>query len=51
MPLVQNPSWIAGLLVTASRKGHTTYPYNVTTVVLITEAVKLLISSTVFIKE
>ena len=42
---------LTGLLVTASRQGRTTYPYNVTTVVLITEAVKLIISSAVFIRE
>lgn len=40
-----------GLLVTASRHGTQTYPYNPTTVVLFTEVLKLAISSTVFLKE
>ena len=38
-----------GLLVTASRMGELTYPYNTTTVVLLTEVVKLVLSSSVFI--
>ena len=37
-----------GLLVTASRMGELTYPYNTTTVVLLTEVVKLVLSSSVF---
>ena len=38
-----------GLLVTASREGQLSYPYNTTTVVLLTEFVKLVISSSVFV--
>ena len=40
-----------GLLVTASRNGLKTYPYNPTTLVLLTEISKLLLSSSVYIKE
>ncbi len=39
-----------GLLVTASRMGRDTYPYNPTTVVLLTEVTKLLISTSVVLK-
>jgi len=37
------------ILVTASRGGKSTYPYNTTSVVLLTEVVKLVLSSAVFI--
>ena len=37
------------ILVTASREGKSSYPYNTTAVVLLTEVVKLVLSTTVFI--
>jgi len=40
-----------GLLVTCSRAGSSTYSYNTTTVVLITEALKLIISASVFVSK
>ena len=40
-----------GMLVTASRKGSTSYSYNTVTVVLLTEFMKLLFSSAVYLKE
>ena len=40
-----------GLLVTASRNGQLSYPYNTTAVVLLTEVVKLVISSAYFISQ
>ncbi|TRY78873.1 hypothetical protein TCAL_08773 [Tigriopus californicus] len=40
-----------GLLVTASRNGNTTYPYNTTTVVLLTEVLKLALSTLIFLKD
>ena len=40
-----------GMLVTASRHGSTSYSYNTVTVVLLTELTKLLISSTIYLKE
>jgi len=43
--------FFSGLLVTASRKGDSTYPYNPTTVVLLTEAAKLLMSVVGYSKE
>ena len=41
----------SGLLVTASRQGNQTYPYNPTTVVLLTEFIKLVVSATAYVKE
>ena len=38
-----------GLLVTASRQGDHTYPYNTTTVVLLTEVTKLVFASIAYI--
>ncbi|XP_023329691.1 UDP-galactose transporter senju [Eurytemora carolleeae] len=40
-----------GLLVTSSRKGSTEYSYNVTTVVLLTEILKLILSASVYISQ
>lgn len=40
-----------GMLVTASRHGGTEYSYNTVTVVLITEMLKLLLSSGVYVKD
>ena len=40
-----------GLLVTASRLGDDNYPYNTTTVVLLTEIFKLVLSSTVYVSK
>ena len=39
------------MLVTASRYGGSEYSYNTVTVVLITEALKLVLSSTVYMKD
>ena len=39
------------MLVTASRSGGSDYPYNTVTVVLITEALKLLLSSSIYIRD
>ena len=38
-----------GILVTASRLGDNTYPYNTTTVVLLTEITKLVFASIAYI--
>ena len=40
-----------GMLVTASRKGSSSYSYNTVTVVLLTEMMKLLFSSLIYLKE
>ena len=40
-----------GLLVTASRLGENSYPYNTTTVVLFTEIFKLILATSVFISK
>ncbi len=40
-----------GLLVTASRRGRDEYPYDPTSIVLVTEVVKLVVSVGVFLKE
>ena len=40
-----------GLLVTASRLGDTSYPYNTTTVVLLPEIFKLILASFAFISK
>ena len=40
-----------GMLVTASRYGGSDYSYNTVTVVLITETLKLLLSSSVYLKD
>ena len=40
-----------GLLVTASRMGDNEYPYNTTTVVLLTEIFKLFLSSVVLLSK
>ena len=40
-----------GLLVTASRHGSTSYSYNTTTVVLLTETLKLVLSLMAYLKE
>eukprot|EP00095_Tigriopus_kingsejongensis_P007665 maker-scaffold156_size297567-snap-gene-0.21 protein:Tk07665 transcript:maker-scaffold156_size297567-snap-gene-0.21-mRNA-1 annotation:"hypothetical protein D910_11688" len=40
-----------GLLVTASRKGTDIYPYNPTTVVLLTELIKLTLATLIFLKD
>ena len=39
------------MLVTASRCGGSDYPYNTVTVVLITEALKLLLSSSIYLTD
>lgn len=38
-----------GILVTASRMGEKTYPYNPALVVLLTEVIKFIVSSSTFI--
>ena len=40
-----------GMLVTASRNGSSSYSYNTVTVVLLTEMMKLVLSSTLYLKE
>ena len=40
-----------GMLVTASRNGSSSYSYNTVTVVLLTEMLKLVFSSMVYLKE
>jgi len=40
-----------GLLVTASRHGSSVYQYNYTTVVMLTETLKLILSSSVYLRE
>lgn len=40
-----------GMLVTASRKGSSSYSYNTVTVVLLTEMMKLLFSSLIYLKD
>lgn len=40
-----------GLLVTASRHGSSVYQYNYTTVVMLTETLKLILSATVYLRE
>ncbi len=37
--------------MTASRKGNNAYPYNPTTVVLLTEILKLVLSTSAYVKE
>ena len=39
------------MLVTTSRSGGSDYPYNTVTVVLITEALKLLLSSSIYLRD
>ena len=39
------------MLVTASRSGESNYPYNTITVVLITEALKLLLSTSIYMRD
>ena len=40
-----------GMLVTASRHGSSSYSYNTITVVLLTELLKLVMSSVMYLKE
>ena len=40
-----------GMLVTASRHGSSSYSYNTVTVVLLTEMLKLVVSSIIYLKE
>ena len=40
-----------GMLVTGSRHGSDSYSYNTVTVVLLTEMLKLIISSLIYLKE
>ena len=40
-----------GMLVTASRHGSSSYSYNTITVVLLTEMLKLVMSSVLYLKE
>ena len=40
-----------GMLVTASRNGSSSYSYNTVTVVLLTEMMKLVLSSILYLKE
>ena len=40
-----------GMLVTASRNGSSSYSYNTVTVVLLTEIMKLVLSSILYLKE
>ena len=40
-----------GMLVTASRHGSSSYSYNTITVVLLTEMLKLIMSSVIYLKE
>ena len=42
---------LQGMLVTASRYGGSDYSYNTVTVVLLTESVKLVLSSAVYVKD
>ena len=44
-------SLILGILVTATKDKNNHYPYNPTTTVLLSEVLKLLVSSVLFIKE
>ncbi len=51
MMIVNMSVFVSGLLVTASRHGGKSYPYNTTTVVLLTELAKLILSLAFFVKE
>lgn len=45
------PSVFSGILVTASQKSDNQYEYNIVTVVLLTEVLKLVISSALYCRE
>ena len=48
---ILNLYFIQGMLVTASRYGGNKYSYNTVTVVLLTETLKLVLSTTVYMKD